>query len=310
MTHFKIKPSAFTLISLFFLSLSVGVFQTSGAEDGPRVLLLNSNTGVGKYKAVQESFTETLANPLLEVDMGLGEPMIGKLRGFDPDLIYCIGAKAYSYAIRNFPREDIVFSSIINWLRLPVSGKTYGISNELPVRMPLMMYRYIFPEIKTIGILYSRQYTEEWFEKTRAQAEELGITVIGEQVSKKNGTIAALDELSPKVEALWLIPDPLVMPEKESLYRILETSDARQLPVFSYHDAFALFGAVLIVSVDDPTIGRQAAGIAMDLFSGKALEDRVQFPAGSSITLNMKKIDAYGLEYNKNALSAVNNIIK
>lgn len=304
------KRYVFALISLIFVSLFVFAPQALCADEAHRVLLLNSNTGVGKYKAVQESFKETLPHPLLEVDLAAGKPDLGKLRAYDADLIYCIGAKAYSYAIENFSKEEIVFSSIINWLRLPVSRKTYGVSNELPVRMPLMMYRYLFPDIKTIGILYSRQYTQEWFEKTKAQAEELGIQIIGRRVSKKNRTISALDELSPQVEALWLIPDPLVMPEKEYLYRILENCDERKLPVFSYHDAFALFGAALIVSVDDPTIGRQAAGIAMDLLAGGTIEDPIQFPAGSSITLNMKKIEAYGLEYNKNALSTVNNIIK
>ena len=100
------------------------------------------------------------------------------------------------------------------------------------------------------------------------------------------------------------------MPEKEYLYKILKICDANKILIFSYHEAFAEIGAVLVISVDDPTIGRQAGGIAAQLLSSSNPTEKVQFPAGSHITLNMKKVKAYGLQYNQNSLGMVNNIIK
>ena len=41
------------------------------------------------------------------------------------------------------------------------------------------------------------------------------------------------------------------------------------------------YGAVLIVSVDEPTIGRQAAGMAKEITSVGKMEEKVQYPAGS-----------------------------
>ncbi len=300
-------------IWLFLLLLSPLPAFAEG-DPGPRVLVLNSDGGVEKYRLAQEAFTQSLSGPVQALDMADGKRKrirIREIRSHDPRLIYCIGAKAYAFATRYLKDRTIVFSSIINWLRLPLSGETYGVSNELHSRMPLMMFRYLFPGIERIGVLYSPRYTEQWFRNAETQAGELGIQLVGRPVRREGESLKALPELRSEAQALWLIPDPLVMPEPEALYRILEVCDGNQWPVFTYHAAFSRIGAVLSVAVDAPTIGRQAAGIAGSLLSGDTGEgERVRYPAGSHVTLNLGKIRAYGLPYNEDALSTVNEIIK
>lgn len=303
---YRLKMVACTFV--FFLCAA-----GSHADDSKKVLILNSNAGIVKYKTVEDEFKKSIIFPVMEIDLAGKEAsraQLSQARDYNPELIYCIGSGAYTLAMEEFKNKDIIFSSIINWLRLPISENIYGISNELHTRMTLMMYRYLFPGIQKIGVLYSRQYTLQWYEKVREEAAELGIQIIGKLVENKNETLKNLKWLCDEVDAVWLIPDPLVMPEKSYLYDILKTADKKKIPVFSYHQAFAGFGASLIVSVDNPTIGRQAAGIATALLTGNPPEDPVQFPAGSHITLNMKTIEKYGLKYNKNALNAVNNILK
>ncbi len=296
--------------------LFVFVFPVAAADPDPRprILILNSDGGVEKYRLAQNEFKQSLSYPVMALDMAAEKSQrarLRRIRAHDPQLIYCIGAKAYSFATRRLKDHPIVFSSIINWLRLPLSETTYGVSNELHSRMPLMMFRYLFPGIKKIGVLYSERYTAQWFLKARSRAEELGIQLMGTPIQRKGQSLDRLPELFSRAQALWLIPDPLVMPEPSYLYRILETCDQRQWPVFSYHSAFPHIGAVLSVAADDPTIGRQAANIADSVLSGKlGDQERIRFPAGSHITLNLRKVFDYGLEYNQDALSAVNEIIK
>jgi putative ABC transport system substrate-binding protein len=277
----------------------------------PRVLLINSNRAVEKYRIAGDEFKKALSYPIREVSLEDDDVDVDALLSYNPDIIYCIGGKSYSFSKKHFSEKDIIFSSIINWLRLPsLSPKTYGVANELHERMPIFMFRSVFPGAKKIGILYSREYTVQWFQKTHEQAAELGIEIIGKMISNEKEMLPALKELMPSINALWLISDPLVMSEKKHLYDILEACNANKIPVFSYHEAFANLGVVLTVSVDDPTIGRQAAGIAMDLLAGNNPQEKVQVPAGSHITLNLEKVEEYGLEYNNNALGLVNNIIR
>ena len=131
-----------------------------------------------------------------------------------------------------------------------------------------------------------------------AHAKEMGVEIIGRSVSKKKQVISALKKLLPQVDAFWLISDPELMSTKEDLLNILQECNTQQVPVFSYHEAFADFGAILIVSADNPTKGRQAAGIVREVLAGSKLEEKVQFPAGSYMVMNLKKVKQYALHFN------------
>ena len=228
-----------------------------------------------------------------------------------PDVVYCIGTKSYLMAHKYVGKTPVVFSSILNWLRLPMSDRRCGVSNELHAGMEMMLFRHIFPEIQTIGVLYSQKYTAEWFQSAGTQAQELGLTIVGHHIEKKESLEAALTALiEQKVDAFWLIPDPAVMSDAQDLQIILDLCDARKIPIFSYNEAFTQYGAALSISVDTPTIGRQAAALAASIVAQEDLPERVQFPAGSYITLNLKKVTEYHLPYNEDALGSGNTILE
>lgn len=279
-----------------------------------KILVLNSDAAVTKYQISQAEFQKIVAFPVKAIDLGDkkwdAQSVEELLYDENPDLVYCLGTKAYLIANKYVKDAPIVFSSIINWLRLPLTEKTYGVSNELPIGMEIMLFHYVFPEVRKIGVLYSKKYTEEWFQQASKEAKEMGIELIGSKVADKKQVSSHLKKLLPEVDAYWLISDPTLMTEKQELFAILDLCHQHTRPVFSYHETFASFGAALTVSVDDPTIGRQAAGIAMEVLAGAIFDDKVQFPAGSYIVLNLKRVKEYGLSYNEDALSSVNDIIE
>lgn len=286
---------------LFFLTPDLPV-----RADEKTILIINSNASVKKYKTAQEEFVKTKPGRVLEFDLESGA---ANMTAHDPDLVYCIGSKAYFAANKHFGKKKIVFSSIINWERLPKTKGKFGVSNELHPRMPIMMVRYLFPDIKKIGMLYSKKFTQHLFEKSASQAKELGIEIVGKEVGKKPD-ISDLKRLIKNGDAFWLISDPLVLHSKGHFLKMLKTCDAAKKPVLTYKDSFVKIGAVLAVSVDDPTIGRQAAGIAMEALEKGRIDEKVQFPAGSRVTLNMGKVKKYKMKCNENALGSVNDIIK
>ena len=305
------KLQKFTLFIICFFLLFPGRLA---AEDRPSVVLINSNASVEKYKVAQEEFKKAFAYPVVEVILDEKKWKIPEVEDLlydeHPDLIYCIGTKAYLIANKFARKKDIVFSSIINWHRLPMTKKTYGVSNELHTGMQITLFRYIFPGVKKIGVLYSERYNSQWFNESKDEAKEMGVEIIGRAVSKNKNTVSALKELLPDIDALWLISDPVIVSDKKIVMEVFKECDAKKVPVFSYHDVFTDYGSILIVSVDNPTIGRQAAGIALEVLSVGKVEEKVQYPAGSHIILNLKKVKEYGLHYKEEALGAVNQIIE
>jgi putative ABC transport system substrate-binding protein len=305
------KLKKFTQLAIcFFLMLSV----TLTAEQQPKVLLINSDTAVEKYHVTQEEFKRAFAHPVLEITLNDQKWGMNQVEEFlydeYPDLVYCIGSKAYLVANKYINRKPIVFSSIINWQRFPVTQKTYGVSNELPAEMHMTILRYIFPKIQRIGIVYSERYNSQWFNKTMEEGKKMGFGITGKTVSKNKDFLPALKQLLPNVDALWLISDPVIMSDKKTLIEVFRKCDERKVPVFTYQDVFTTYGAVLTVSVDDATIGRQAADMTREVLLSGKIDKQVQYPAGSHISLNLKKVKEYALPYNQDALGIVNQIIE
>lgn len=299
------KIKLYHILTVFFIIMPTALF----AAESRKILIVNSNASVEKYKLVQDIFKKNVSVPVTDINL---ESMSGdNISGLpEPTLIYCIGAKAYGFAAQNFSGKDIIFSSMLNYKRMNLTPRTYGVSYELHPRMSLYIVRSIFPTVKKIGMLYSKQFTRQWFENAGEQAKELGMEITGRAVSDSKDTESLLKQLIAETDAIWLISDPVVMPEEKYLTMVLKTCDVYKKPVLSYNEMFAELGASLVVSVDDPTIGRQAAGIASEILSGAKIEDKVQYPAGSQIILNLKKIKEYKIEYNSNALGTVNTVIQ
>lgn len=301
------------------LSCVIGAFcqniQAAHAKTPPKILVINSDASVEKYRIPQEEFQQVFESPVMLMDLEKEKITVDDLEEIfydeSPDVVYCIGTKSYLMAHKYVGKTPMVFSSILNWLRLPMSDRRYGVSNELHSGMEMMLFRHIFPDIATIGVLYSEKYTAEWFQFASAQAQELGVTLVGHQIEKKESLAAALTALiEQKIDAFWLIPDPAVMSDSQELQIILDRCDARKIPIFSYNEAFTQYGATLSISVDTPTIGRQAAALAASILAKEDVPERVQFPAGSYITLNLKKVTEYHLPYNESALGSVNTILE
>ena len=131
----------------------------SSADEGPKIMVINSNGSIDKYRIAQKEFTKLLPNPVMEVDLGGNEMKLREIEDllYDqyPDLIYCIGTKAYLLANKFVSDRNIVFTSIIDWQRLPMAEKTCGVASELSPEMQITLYRYMSPELNKIGVLFS-----------------------------------------------------------------------------------------------------------------------------------------------------------
>lgn len=308
----RIYSVVFRFLILVFLLLFIS--GSLKARELSKVLIINSDNTVDKYSHASIEFKSKVPNLIGEIDLGskwLNEEKIkNNIIEADPDIIFCIGSQAYQMAYKVRKKKVLVFSLILNWHRLPMSRKTYGISNELPQGMQLTMYRYLFPDINKIGLLYSNTYNKQWFDTAVENVKDLDIKLTGRTVSKPGEIGSALKELLPKVDALWLIPDPIVLQDIESVNKIFKLSHAMRKPIFAYDRAFIGIGAALIISADISTMIKQSVEIVMDLLENQKISKKVQDPIGSHIILNMKKVKEYRLKLNEDALDSVNEIIE
>lgn len=302
----KVAGAAFAL----FL-LSVGNARTG---DGKHVLIVNSDASVEKFQQIEQSFSETYPGRISKLDLGPGAADDVKVRRAllkdQPDVILCVGSKAYLAANGATQRVPIVFSSAINWRRLSLGPNSFGIANELPADFQLTTFRHLFPSLRRLGLLYSEKFNEQIARAAAQAGKDVGIELLAHAVHRPSDVDNALRTLLPRVDALWLISDPIVLSDDAALKRLFDSTREAKVPVLAYDEAFVEFGALLAITADQATMGTQAALMAEQVGAGEAGQQRVMDPAGSQITLNAKELPAYSLSFNKDALSSVNRLVR
>lgn len=285
------------------------------AQEQQKILVLNSNQAVKKYALTQQAFDAAQQRYISTVvdlfaSNSSADDLVELVNKNQFKGIYCIGTKAYFMARQALPEQKIVFSSIMNWRRLPQLDNSFGIAQELPAGMQLMMYRYLFPELKKVGVLYSEQFNKEWLKDALQAGQDVGLEVIGRNVSLETDLNVAISQLLSEVDALWLIADPMVLADRAAVVNIFRQAENARKPVLTYSDIFLDFGATLIISADIPTMGGQVATLLDDVIANTIDSEKVRNPAGSHIVLNMKRIKRYAIKLNKEALGSVNKIIE
>jgi len=187
-----------------------------------QVLVINSDPGVEKYRIVQDEFVGHILHPVQTIpaqtisDSRYPASMIKKL---NPEIIYCIGTAAYLLASENTPEKPIVFSSVLNWMRLPVTHLTHGVASELHSGMQMMLFRYIFPDLKKIGILYSDRFNRQWIDTVVKTAGETGFEILERKLIRGSKPFADLLSILAQADAFWLISDPDLIPDTDTLIR-------------------------------------------------------------------------------------------
>ncbi|MGR8934355.1 MAG: ABC transporter substrate-binding protein [Gammaproteobacteria bacterium] len=285
------------------------------AGDAKKILLINSDAAVDKYRQVESIFRAQIprdAGRVVAVSLeSVQSPdALEKLfRDENPALIFSIGSKAYQLASQVDSDKPMLFSSVINWQRFERRSNHYGVANELSSAQELSLLHYIFPGLRRVGVLYDAQYSQQRIAEARTQAAEVGLTLIAQNVADGD-TDEALQTLLPQVDILWLIADPGVLTDRSTIENIFAAGEARRKPVYAYSDAYLNYGASLVVAADTPTIGRQAANLAQTLLRHEPLTEAVQTPAGSHITLNLCQLGKLKLDYNTDALDSVNRLLE
>jgi putative ABC transport system substrate-binding protein len=269
---------------------------------------------VAKYRIAEDTFRETWKIPTVSIDLGrlsLDQAEVDRRAATAPPLaVYCIGSKAYLLADQLLKDRALVLSSAINWQRFPARANRLVIANEVPAASQLTLFRYVFPRLPRIGVLYSRKYGERWMNEAVQLSKDSQHRIEAREVNKAAELTAALQDLLPQVDALWLVADPVVLSGAAAVREIFEQARAAKKPVFAYSPIYAELGAALIVAPDDATIGRQAAALLLARGAGEPPRDSVQSPAGSEVTLNLRVIQDYKIEFNAAALDSVNHVIR
>lgn len=274
------------------------------------LLVINSNSDVKKYTEAVDEFSKNFNQPFKILDISHMKSREIRKYLYDeyPDSVYAVGAKAYQYANEYIPEKEIYFSSIADWKKLTLEGKRYGISNELHSGMQLTIVKSIFNNIKTIGVIHSK-YTQNIINDLSQDAEFLGIKIIPIKIDEDSVNTIQFEDTVQHSDAMLVIADPVFLNNEKIVENLFRLSKEHKKPIIAYHELFIKYGATLIISADNPTIGRQMASMIESKLNEEPIEN-IQYPAGTNIILNKRDASLIGVEFTPDISSIATEVIE
>jgi ABC-type uncharacterized transport system substrate-binding protein len=307
-----IKTLFILILPLYLASCAKMELLTPPSAAPSKVLIVNTNASVERYQTAEASFLPLLGDQELEtVDLGgVREPvelLQDLLNTESYQAIYCIGAKALGSLDYIGLDTPLVYSSVLNWRRFESRKAHHGVASELSLKAQLTWFKYFFPELERVGVIYSEN-NEALILEAMQVAKGLNMTLVAEKAVLASDVRAGAEKLLSDVQALWLISDLAVLSSELRVEQLFKMAKTKRVPVLSYNELFIDMGALLSISADLPTTGRQAALLMRDLLLNESQVESIVYPAGSRIVLNQAALQSSDLILNEDALDSLSDI--
>ena len=175
--------------------------------------------------------------------------------------------------------------------------------------MHLTLIKSIFSKIKNIGIIYSN-YTKDIIVDFKNSAKALNINIIPYKIRKNNLKDESFTDLLTKVDSVIIIPDPILLKKQTLVKRLFHNARKENVALFAYHKLFLKYGAILSISIDNPTTGRQIANMIQDRKNQNNKNNTIQYPAGTKVIFNRKAALKQNIFFEKDILPLINEVIE
>jgi putative tryptophan/tyrosine transport system substrate-binding protein len=204
------------------------------------------------------------------------------LREEHPRLIIAVGDRALEVAGKQRSTPVLYMMALHPKVRpgAPVSG----------VGMLIEPQRYlaVFDSLGTrrIGVISDPAKTGPYLKKAYGFARRNGTDLVVREVRSPKETLAMLESLRGKVDALWMLPDlTAVSPETTEAYFLF--SQGERVPLVSFADVYLTMGGAVALGIDRHDIGRQLGAMAQSVLDGTPIEDLpVQSPRKVLLRVN------------------------
>jgi putative tryptophan/tyrosine transport system substrate-binding protein len=279
------------------LLLLFGIAPAAQAEDVAVIIGENNNI----YYSALDGFKSTCNASMREYPMKGSDQesatIINLLRSRTPKLIFAIGNKAAQLANTNFSDIPIVFSLCANPVKYGLTGSNIcGVSLNVSSRDQLQMLKKVAPSVRRVGMVYTPSSNANLVEEARGIAESLGLEIVASQTSTTADVSDAINGLSGRIDAFWMIVDPLVS-NMDVLKRLLLLTLSDKIPLIVPAQPFVEGGGLLALTINYPNAGKQAGEMANQILAGSKFPSSfgTQSPTGTGLALNLKIAKSIGL---------------
>ncbi|HMU55568.1 MAG TPA: ABC transporter substrate-binding protein [Nitrospira sp.] len=303
------RSAAQAVMTLLVLPLVlVGVIGFVGrigaAEAQAADIAILKSSSIAAYDQAIEGFKATAPSDAvymefdLQGDLELGRKLARKIRASEASLVVAVGLKAAQAAKMEIPDTPIVYMMVLDPQRHNLASPNLtGTLLEIPVERQLKLIRTFLPGKRRFGTLYDPRKSTTKVREAEQQAAALSFELKSLPVESEKDVPQQLRTLLTFNETLWLMPDSTVL-TNESIGFILESAQARGIPVVGFSPELTRLGALLSFSVTYGEVGRETGLLAKRILDGDKRLPMKPIPIERlKITVNMKIARFLGIEF-------------
>jgi hypothetical protein len=241
------------------------------------------------YSEALAGFQERLGYEVPVFDLASGDPRIDH----GTRVVVAFGGKA---SLRLYPDVPTLVYCMAPGTDLETApgGATIRVWMLPPPAAALPQLLQIQPGLRRLAVFWAAMGNSHYVVELNKVAARCGIEIHSERVSGATEIPAALRAFAPSSsDAVWLIPDPLLV--TESAFEVFrEFSWSNRVPFYAPNQGLVEKGAAASVSVSFREIGRAAAQAALVALAGSPAPSEV-FPEKSETTINLTAAGNSGL---------------
>ncbi|SLM49086.1 conserved protein of unknown function [Nitrospira japonica] len=301
--------AAWTLATICTLPMVLlgllGFIEWIGTADAQAAdIAILKSSSIAAYDQAIDGFKATAPSDAvymefdLQGDLEMGRKLARKIRASDPALVVAVGLKAAQAAKMEILDTPIVYMMVLDPQRHNLASPNLtGTLLEIPVERQLKLIRTFLPGKRRFGTLYDPRKSTTKVREAEQQAAALSFELKSLPVESEKDVPQQLRTLLTFNETLWLMPDSTVL-TNESIGFILESAQARGIPVVGFSPELTRLGALLSFSVTYGEVGRETGLLAKRILDGDKRLPLKPVPIERlKITVNMKIARFLGIEF-------------
>jgi putative tryptophan/tyrosine transport system substrate-binding protein len=165
-----------------------------------RVAVLMS-AKVAEYEDALRGFKETTSHQVVAMydmdgDVDRGRKYLLEIETkIKPDLIFAVGSWALQVVVSRPPSVPVVYAMVLNPPSIVGAdgANVTGASMNIPVEQPIRLLKQLGPQIKRIGVIFSRARTGSLVRRAQVVAREEGLELVTREITSAKDVVVALE---------------------------------------------------------------------------------------------------------------------
>ena len=274
--------------------LAAGASSAAAAE----IALVKSSDVAAWRPAIGAIRAATASHRVTEYDLGgsktEGEQLYSALKG-NVAVVVAMGPLAAQLAREMLPEVALVYCMVQDPAAAGLVGvpNAAGVALALPVRNQLVAFRTVNPQARRVGVIFSAEAAARQVDEAQKVAGPLKLEIVPRRVADPTGVPPAVRDLlkgAEPVDALWVLPDPLILEPATRRFVLAEALLAGK-PVYSFSASLISEGALVSHSPDMESVGQGVGELIGRILGGQRADRQPLLVPRGEVVINKKMAD-------------------